>query len=339
MSTRCHSDKGFTLIELLVTISIIALLIALLLPVMAKARTVASTAVCLTNQRSIFLSARLHAADRRNYYPITLNSYSAYYAGSDASNPVGYYGFAAHLNKGGYFVADNGAQPGLRNPAARCPERRGNFSTMLGAVEYAPNLTGSTWMDFITSNLTGTPRAQLTMQAWDPWSSPVNNTFWFHPRNPYPANQSDLGRYGPYMADDIPPRKMLLADAPMYNRTSPYTTLYPPTQSVSGGWFDIPGGMTMLNTGGTGPTVIEDNLIFPLHNGGFNGMFFDGSGKYISGSIATPTTTVLTIGSSTPSYQLWNLFRWTPRTPPTSGQAGYVPAAAFPAGFPANNGF
>ncbi len=64
-SRRC----GFTLIELLVVISIIALLVALLLPALGAAREAGQTSACLSNQKQIHIGLMMYAADHSDFAP------------------------------------------------------------------------------------------------------------------------------------------------------------------------------------------------------------------------------------------------------------------------------
>ena len=60
---------AFTLIELLVVVSIIALLIAMLLPSLSKAKDQARSIKCLVNLRNIGIAVLVYAQDNNNYLP------------------------------------------------------------------------------------------------------------------------------------------------------------------------------------------------------------------------------------------------------------------------------
>jgi prepilin-type N-terminal cleavage/methylation domain-containing protein/prepilin-type processing-associated H-X9-DG protein len=68
-SVRRPCARGFTLIELLVVIAIIAILAALLLPTLAKAKLQAQGVQCLSNNRQLILAWRMYTDDSAGFFP------------------------------------------------------------------------------------------------------------------------------------------------------------------------------------------------------------------------------------------------------------------------------
>jgi prepilin-type N-terminal cleavage/methylation domain-containing protein len=69
MKSNPRAAEGFTLVELLVVVAVIAILAALLLPVLSTARGKARRATCLNNLRQINLGVRMYSDDSHDASP------------------------------------------------------------------------------------------------------------------------------------------------------------------------------------------------------------------------------------------------------------------------------
>ncbi|MGN0880203.1 MAG: type II secretion system protein [Oligosphaeraceae bacterium] len=88
--------QSFTLIELLVVIAIIAILAAMLLPALSKAREKARAISCTSNLKQIMTGWEMYLNDSEEYYP-------------PLNNGTGYYGAFEYYDTGKQQKASNGS--------------------------------------------------------------------------------------------------------------------------------------------------------------------------------------------------------------------------------------
>lgn len=91
---------GFTLIELLVVISIISLLVAILLPVLGRARESARDVQCLAQHRMIGVAAYTYASDYKQALPDSTSQGWGWAAFGHASAGNTYYGNNGSVYRG-----------------------------------------------------------------------------------------------------------------------------------------------------------------------------------------------------------------------------------------------
>lgn len=128
-------NRAFTLVELLVVITIIAILIGLLMPALARSKAKAYNTACLNNLRQLAIATRLYAADNDDRLP------SAEILPTqpiDPANPL-----PRICDALASYVGKNNGSPGTSATVFKCPrDKMGRFTAEGSSYEWNYRLNG-----------------------------------------------------------------------------------------------------------------------------------------------------------------------------------------------------
>ena len=193
---------GFTLIELLVVIAIIAILAALLLPALAKAKVKAQGIYCMNNLKQVQLAIEMYAGDNHEKFPenpgstVTLKSWVTGNLNWDlppsapntdntntlllTAGEIGPY----VASSTGIFKCPADILPGARGPRVRSISMNG----FVGDVLNINGMINPGWKRFLKTTDCSTPGPATTWVLLDECPDSMNDDFFSVRMPPGPAS-------------------------------------------------------------------------------------------------------------------------------------------------------
>jgi prepilin-type N-terminal cleavage/methylation domain-containing protein/prepilin-type processing-associated H-X9-DG protein len=232
-----QSQRAFTLVELLVVIGIIAIIIALLLPLLGRTRRSANTVICASNLRSILQGMLLYTAQYKDAIPGSPNTtgafllspaYSQNYA-PEISQIWDYQAPIARVIRQRFETGGTIAQrisrftQLLSIPLFHCPEN--DIIATPYTEDGGPNFSATPWISYtlaapflyLNSNYRGTVGIELARPEYDPT----------------PDYSPKLNRIG------NPARKIYIADGGRFTTTSAPTMNLNYVGTFGGAYADV----------------------------------------------------------------------------------------------------